>query len=140
MFWFSISGRKVGIWCFKAALLESGSMDSRVLEERQSLPVPGHVKATTAAGPRWGRHGPLMGSVFTLQPGWGRAPNAHFPPEILTPVFPCSGARAEMMFHILKINTAFPEASMQPQSSRHSSASRPLCEALMLLVCHELCW
>jgi len=60
-------------------------------------------------GPLWGQHGPLMVCVFTLQAGSGRALNAYFPLEILNPVFSFSEAWGKIMFHILKINTAFTE-------------------------------
>lgn len=52
---------------------------------------------------------PLMVCLFTLQVGLGRALNAYFPLGILSPVFSFLEAWGKIMFHILKINTAFTE-------------------------------
>lgn len=99
-------------------------MDLGVLEERQRLPVPGHVKAQQQQGHAGASTGH---SRFLCLPCRKAGEELKMHIFLLKYWLQCSpsGAWGEMMFHILKINTAFPEASMQPQSSQHTFASCP---------------
>lgn len=81
--------------------------------ERQTFLVPGHVKPTIAALQN-GRASPgparaVNGLSVYVARNSGRALNAYFPLELLNPVFSFSEAWGKIMFHILKINTAFTE-------------------------------